>query len=214
MAGRRRYRPSLDAAKDEALRACDFYNQRRQQRNLEAFLVHMSLAWHALFQALNERDGIDAHRTWDLPTALAQRFPDPANPVRVNLAFLLQLHERVARATAKAMSAIDLLVAGKTQSCIRNFESTLVAEFGTGESLANDLRFPVFLSSLTSGADGVPAARARAPRGSSRSSTRSTRRSTPPSHKTTNTNSAFCSFRRRGRRARTILPSSTSASRR
>ena len=32
MAGRRRYKPSLDAAKEEALRACDFFNQRRRQR--------------------------------------------------------------------------------------------------------------------------------------------------------------------------------------
>jgi hypothetical protein len=164
MAGRRRWKPSLDAAKDEALRACDFYNQRRRQRTLEAFLVHISLAWHHLLQALNERDGIDLGRTWDLPTAIRERFPDPAHPVRLNLEFFLALHERVARATPKAMSAIELLVAGKAQSCIRNFEHTLVAEFGSTESLADDLRFPVFLSSLTSGPDGLPSARARAPR--------------------------------------------------
>jgi hypothetical protein len=164
MAGRRRYKASLDLAKDEALRACDFYNQRRLQRNFEAFLVHMGLAWHALLQALNERDGIDLHRAWDLPTALAQRFPDPANPVRLNLEFLVALHARIARSTPKAIGAIELLVAGKAQSCIRNFDQVVVGEFETGESLAGDLRFPVFLSSLTSGADGMPAARARTPR--------------------------------------------------
>jgi hypothetical protein len=164
MAVRRRYKPSLDLAKDEALRACDFYNERRRQRSFEAFLVHIGLAWHALLQALNERDGIDLHREWDLPTALVQRFPDPANPVRVNLAFLVALGERIARATPKAMVAIELLVAGKAQSCIRNFEQIVVAEFGTPESLAGDLRFPVFLASLTGGGDGVAAARTRAPR--------------------------------------------------
>jgi hypothetical protein len=164
MAGRRRYKASLDAAKDEALRACDFYNQRRQQRTLEAFLVHMLLAWHGLLQALNERDGVDLGRQWDLAAALAQRIPDPTNPVRVNAEYFIKLHELVARATPKAMSAVELLVAGKAQSWIRNFEALLVTEFGTGESLANDLRFPVFLASLTAGADGVTGARARAPR--------------------------------------------------
>jgi hypothetical protein len=176
----RRFKHDLGIAKDEALKACDAYNQRPLQRNLETFLAHMPEAWLALFHALNERDGIDMRyrtngrieridgvaRTWDLPTCIERRIPNPADPVRLNLEFFLKLQRKIEhRYSAKAIDAIELLVAGKAQACIRDFENTLVSEFGTGESLASDLRFPVFLSSLTPDAhETLKSARAKAPR--------------------------------------------------
>jgi hypothetical protein len=177
----RSFRHYLDTAKDEALTACDFTNSRGRQPSLEPFVVHMSSAWLALFQAMNVRDDIDMRyhdsngkiekvdgepRTWDLATCLARRFPDPANPVRVNLEFFLRLHAKIEhRYGRKAHVALETLLAGKVQANIRNFEQTLTAQFGSRASLANDLRFPVFLSSLApDAAENLRAARAKAPR--------------------------------------------------
>lgn len=54
-----KFRHYLTAAKEEALLACDLYNERRRPRNLEAFLVHMSIAWTNLLQAMCERNKVD-----------------------------------------------------------------------------------------------------------------------------------------------------------
>jgi hypothetical protein len=181
MVRRTRYKRSLEIAKDEALRACDFYNQRRQQRNLQSFLVHMSLAWLNLFHALNERDGIDMRvrdergrvvtvdgepQLWDLATCVAWRLPDPHDPVRVNLEFFLRLRPKLERRLgAKAMAALDVLIAGRAQSALRNFEQLLIASFGPEQSLGGDLRFPVFLASLSPGAaESARDVRVNAPR--------------------------------------------------
>jgi hypothetical protein len=49
----------LQASKQEALLAVDLYNQSNRRRRLEAFVVHMHMAWLYLLQARFERDGID-----------------------------------------------------------------------------------------------------------------------------------------------------------
>jgi Protein of unknown function (DUF3644) len=178
----KRYRHFLDCAKDHALKACDFYNQRRREHNLESFVIHMSLAWLNLLQAMNDRDGVDMRyrnsvtgriektdgepKVWELSRCIRERIPSERDPIRANLEFFLRFRNKIEhRYDAKAMAALDLIVAGKAQSYIRNFEEMLVAEFGAVESLAKELRFPVFLSSLTPEAvAAIKAVRARAPR--------------------------------------------------
>ena len=49
----------VDASKDEALLAVDLYNQSKRPRRLEAFFVHMHLAWLYLLHARFRRDGVD-----------------------------------------------------------------------------------------------------------------------------------------------------------
>jgi hypothetical protein len=182
MARPKRYRHYLDSAKDHALKACDFYNQRRREHNLESFVVHMSLAWLNLFQAMNERDGIDMRyrdektgriqkvdgepKIWELAKCIRERLPDERDPVRANLEFFLKFRNKIEHHyDAKAMAALGLLIAGKAQSYIRNFEDMVVVEFGAKESLATELRFPVFLSTLTPEAvAAIKAVRSRAPR--------------------------------------------------
>ena len=52
---------------------------------------------------------------------------------------------------------IAALVAGRTQAHLLNFEETLVEWFGSDEALADELRFPLFISSITE--DAVSAVR-------------------------------------------------------
>lgn len=160
----KKYAHHLIAAKDEALFACDLYNQHRQARSIEGFLVHMGIAWCNLLQAVFERDGVpyffrkpngryeyvDGERkSWDLAKMIRERFKDPNDPVRRNVEFFIGLRNKVEhRLTPAARSALRSVVAGKAQSYLRNFERLLSTEFGSGESLAGDLHLPLFLSSL------------------------------------------------------------------
>ena len=63
----KRYVHHLTAAKEEALFACDLYNQHRQARSLEAFLVHMGIAWCNLFRQY--ADGTGSTTSTDSGTA-------------------------------------------------------------------------------------------------------------------------------------------------
>ena len=183
MGRRAKYKHFLEAAKAEALLACDLYNERRRERNLEAFFVHMCIAWNNLLQATFERDGVcyfyreaDGRRfkrvdgekkSWDLRHAISHYVTDINDPVRRNIEFFIGLRNKVEHRLDEAQQrAVGDLVAGKSQSLVRNFEAVLVAEFGTEESLAHQLHLPLFLSSLTDDAVmAVKAIRARIPTG-------------------------------------------------
>jgi hypothetical protein len=179
--GRARYKHFVAAAKDEALLACDLYNERRRARNLEAFLVHMCIAWNNLLQAVFERDGVcyfyrdsggrrfkrvdGEKKSWDLHHAISRYVIDTNDPVRRNIEFFIGLRNKVEHRLDEAQQrAVAELVAGKSQALVRNFETVLVAEFGAKESLADSLHLPLFLSSLTDDAiKVVKTIRARIP---------------------------------------------------
>lgn len=169
----------VHSARDEAMLACDLYNERRRSRNLEGFIVHMSIAWLNLFHAICVRDGVDYHyrkgrriervdgaaKTWDLSKCVGHFITDPSDPVRRNISFFIGLRNRIEHHyTAKNMAGIEALVAGKVQALFLNFERTLVAEFGQSESLGEALRFPIFIGSITEDAvDAVKRVYAQVP---------------------------------------------------
>jgi hypothetical protein len=161
----RAHRHYLTIAKEEALLACDLYNQRRRSRNLEAFIVHMSIAWLNLFLAMCARSGIDCcyrdgrrlqrvdgeAKAWDITKCLNYFFPNANQPIRANLTFFIRLRNKIEhRFSEKQRRHLEPIVAAKAQALILNFEKTLVEEFGSNHSLGDYLRFPIFLSSLTS----------------------------------------------------------------
>jgi hypothetical protein len=58
------------------------------------------------------------------------------------------------------------LVAGRTQAHLLNYEQTIIELFGADDGLAEELRFPLFLSSITGDAvASLKAVRARVPKG-------------------------------------------------
>lgn len=140
----------LRAAREEALLACDLYNDRRE-RNLDAFLAHMMRAWTHLLRAISnkERRRTQTHG-WTLAQHLQAYVEDAADPLRANLEFFLGLHARIEhRFNRRRLQFVESIVSGKINALLLNFEKTLVAEFGARWSLADALRFPIFLSSLT-----------------------------------------------------------------
>jgi len=59
MAPRPRWWHTLQSSKAEVLLAVDLYNRSGNERQLEAFIVHMNLGWTKLLQARTEELGGD-----------------------------------------------------------------------------------------------------------------------------------------------------------
>jgi len=154
----------LETAKDEAVLAVDLYNRPRQARMLEAFFVHMHLAWQYLLHAEFKRDGVDyryrdqrgklmkiegENKTWELQKCITQRW-DTEEPVRRNLEATVAIRNRIEHRWQRELT---VATAGFAQALVLNFESELCQQFGQRHSLDDTLRFPLFVGAFTS--DGV-----------------------------------------------------------
>lgn len=162
MPPRPRWWHTLQAAKNEARLAVDLYNRQGNERQLEAFIVHMALAWLKLMQAHTERSpggdlfvrdqrgyrvrSEDGDWRYKPSSQLLRELFTENDPRRVNIEFFTGLRNRVEH---RHESNIAALVAGRTQAHLLNFEETLVEWFGAGDALAEELRFPLFVSSIT-----------------------------------------------------------------
>jgi len=152
----------LKGARDEAVLAVELYNQPTQPRRLEGFYVHIHLAWLYLLHAKFRRDGVDFRyrrpdgrlervdgepKTWELARCVEDEWP-AVHPVRKNLELTVALRNKIEHRFT-SMDAVAEVTAGYAQAMLINFETTLTDEFGVGHSLARRLRFPIFLSSIT-----------------------------------------------------------------
>lgn len=153
----------VEASKDEALNAVEFYNKPASRRPLETFLVHMHIAWLYLLQAQFDRAGISYHyrdpkhptrylkvdgerKTWTLERCLSQRWPDTLDPVRENLTLTIKLRNKIEH---RYESGLMVSAAGFTQALMLNYEEELVGQFGSDYSIADRVHFPVALSTFS-----------------------------------------------------------------
>lgn len=144
----KRWRYYLAVAKQEALLACDLYNEPRQPRSFELFVVHMETAWLNLFHAVQAELGGE-EEGWDLGSIVQAHLPSAQDPVRRNIEFFVELRRRIEhRLTPRQLRALETVVSGKALAYLRDFDTVLVQEFGERQSLGAALRFPVFLNSL------------------------------------------------------------------
>jgi hypothetical protein len=154
------WRVLLDGARDEALLAVDLYNAPLQPRRFEGFLVHIHMAWLYLLHAEFRRDGVDYHyrlpngwfvridgepKTWELKRSAEQRWA-ATDPVRKNLELTIGLRNKIEHRYHEATTQV---ASGYAQALLINFEQELVDQFGERYSLARQLRFPVFVGSIT-----------------------------------------------------------------
>jgi hypothetical protein len=164
MAPRPKWWHKLQGSKQEALLAVDLYNRSGEHRRLEAFVVQMQLAWLYLLQARFERDDVDFYyrdlggrrkkidgefMAWDLTRCIKEVFPNQDHPVRRNVEFFIGFRNKIEHRYEQLLESV---IAGRAQSLIMNYEQMLTETFSKRESLADKLRFPVFLTSLTDGA--------------------------------------------------------------
>jgi hypothetical protein len=157
---------TLYAARDEALLAARLYNNAAETRAFEGFVVHMHVAWLYLLHARFVRDCIDfryrecdnprrfvrvdgEYKRWELSRCVEERWPDPNDAVRKNLEFFIGLRNRIEHRHARQDKNLALAVSGHAQALLLNFEAELTSTFGSSYSLANQLRFPIFVGTFT-----------------------------------------------------------------
>jgi hypothetical protein len=127
----------LDGSREEAMLAVDLYNQPRQPRRLEAYFVHMHMAWLYLLQARLKRDGVDYRyrlkngwfervdgepKTWDLAKCVVERWPD-MSPMRANLELSIGLRNKVEHRYHEATTQVT---AGYAQALLLNYDLTFI----------------------------------------------------------------------------------------
>lgn len=155
-------------SRDEARLAVRLYNESSLPRALEGFVVHMHLAWLYLLHAGFTRDGVDIRfphsarkgwfekidgefKTWDLAKCVRTRWPDGA--VRANLEFFILFRNKIEHRYAQGDEALAAAVGAKSHALLLNYEEELTTQFGQAHSLANQLRFPVFVGTFTEPAE-------------------------------------------------------------
>lgn len=158
----------LDASKDEATLAVRLYNDPKEARSLEGFIIHMHIAWLYLFQAKWTKAGKEKayrRRESDKPLRYARidgeyvnapldwfvraEYPSGNDPVRANLDFFVKLRNKIEHRHSGAEEVLQSIVSGECHSLLLNYEEALVTAGGIEQSLANVLRFPVFIGGFT-----------------------------------------------------------------
>lgn len=157
------WRHTLEEARRQSLVAIDFYNRPGDRRSFSDFIVHIHLGWQNLIHADRMRRNVEIYyresgpqrrfkrnpdgskRTWDLSQCLRHEFKD-GDPVRANIEFFIGLRNHVEH---RYQDSVLVATAAEAHACILNFEAELVHRFGSAESLGRELKFPVFVHSLS-----------------------------------------------------------------
>lgn len=157
------WRHTLDEARRQALVAIDFYNRPGDRRSFSDFIVHIHLAWQNLLHAdrmrrkaeifyresggrrIFNRNPDGSKKTWDLSQCLKHEFKDN-DPIRANVEFFVGLRNHVEH---RFQDSVLVATAAEAHACIINFEAELVRRFGSRETLGSELKFPVFVQSLS-----------------------------------------------------------------
>ena len=157
------WRHTLNEARRQALVAIDFYNRPGDRRSFGDFIVHIHLAWQNLLHAdrmrrkeeifyresgsrrLFKRNPDGSKKTWDLSQCLKHEFKDN-DPVRSNIEFFIGLRNHVEH---RFQDSLLEVTAPEAHACIINFDAELIRRFGPDETLGSELKFPVFVQSLS-----------------------------------------------------------------
>lgn len=165
MAPLTRWRRMLDASKEEAVLAVKLFNDPTGERSLEAFVVHMHLAWLYLLQAEWTKARKDyrvpdpAHKGWfkkidgehqtpSLEWFVKEKWSD-GSAVRANLEFFIRLRNKIEHRHSGSNDALSTVISGQCHALLLNYEEGIVSVGGQDDSLATVLRFPVFVGGFT-----------------------------------------------------------------
>jgi hypothetical protein len=124
-------------------------------------VVHMHLAWQNLLHADFEKSGIDYtyrarngralrtrdgdKKTWELLRCAEEAYGEH-DPIRKNIEFFVGIRNKIEHRFQKALI---VATGARAHALVINYEAELIRRFGAQSSLANELRFPVFVQSLT-----------------------------------------------------------------
>jgi hypothetical protein len=157
------WRRTLNEARRQVLVAVDFYNRPGDRRSYGDFVIHGHLAWQNLMHAdrmrrneeiyyrepgarkVFKRNPDGSKKTWDLLQCIKFEFGQD-DPVRANIEFFIGLRNYIEHHFQDSLLAET---AAEAHAYIINFEAELSRRFGAQETLARELKFPVFVQSLS-----------------------------------------------------------------
>lgn len=155
---------NLEKARSAAVAAVETYNRPGARFRTAQFIVLIVMAWTALLHAYFYRkrrnpwyrkkingqsiryvkvDGEPKH--WELSECLRQRYLDQNPPERMNLEFLIGLRDKIEH---RYLPTLDSSLYGECQAALLNFETFLVAEFGTRYALTDQLALALQFSQI------------------------------------------------------------------
>jgi len=161
---RPRFSPEVDAlidkARESALLGVQVYNNPLASFRTPGYIVHLIIAYTALFHAIFERRGteywyknadgtpeiVDGDtRAWELSQCIKVYYGGKQSSVAENLKFFIDIRNKIEH---RFVPALDTTLSGRCQALLMNFESLLVNEIGgffvLGQNLALALQFSVF----------------------------------------------------------------------
>jgi Protein of unknown function (DUF3644) len=157
------WRRTLNEARRQVLIAVDFYNRPGDRRSYSDFIIHGHLAWQNLLHADRMRRNVEIYyrepvprkvfkrnpdgskKTWDLSQCLKFEFVDD-DPIRANVEFFVGLRNCIEHHFQDSVLAET---AAEAHAYIINFEAEMTRRFGLDETLGTELKFPVFVQSLS-----------------------------------------------------------------
>ncbi|MBC7630541.1 DUF3644 domain-containing protein [Aeromicrobium sp.] len=153
---------TMQEARRQACVAVEFYNRSGEKASFYDFVLHMHLAWQNLLHADLDRRGVNTYfrkpngwyvrdkngekQSWDLGTCLKKEFPDDQDPVRANVELFIGLRNKIEH---RFQEAFIMETSAYAHALVLNFEAELVKRFSAEFSLGKQLRFPIFVQSLT-----------------------------------------------------------------
>ncbi len=158
MAPRPRWHHMLMESQRHALKAVDEWNS--PNGSYGDFVTHMHKAWHYLLHAEFHRAGVKYHyldqrghvikvdgeaKAWALEDCLKHRYLSDSDPVRLNVELFVKLRNKLEH---RYEHGLKIMTGGKAQALVINYETEMTCEFGPQYSLADRLRFPLFLHAL------------------------------------------------------------------
>lgn len=153
-----RWRQMLLESQRHAIKAVDEWNC--STGSYSDFVTHMHKAWHYLLHAEFHRDRKPYHyidkdghtvkvdgeaKAWALEDCLKQRYPSNSDPVRLNVELFVKLRNKIEH---RYEPGLKVMTGGKAQALVINYEAEMTSEFGSKYSLADQLRFPIFMQAL------------------------------------------------------------------
>lgn len=162
---RPRFTPSIDAlldkSRESALLAVQIYNNPLVSFRAPGYVVHMVIAFTALFHAIFEYKGVDYSfkmpdgrydmvdgepKAWDASACAKAYYAGRTVPEGENLALFIQLRNKIEH---RYLPALDMILSGKSQALLMNYEALLVKEFGAFFALGSNLALALQFSAYT-----------------------------------------------------------------
>ena len=148
----------LQKARESALLAVEVYNKPTATFRSGAYIVLITIAWTALFQAIFVRRHIPYYekyrngryividgdkKSWDVSRSVSTYFKTSSDPMRKNLEFIIVLRNKLEH---RSFPELDEEILGECQAALMNFEETFNKEFPKEPQLHQNLVFAIQFS--------------------------------------------------------------------